>query len=147
MGTVSNIVSVTIDGQKTQAEKGTFVLQVAKKLNIRIPTLCHFEHVEPYGACRMCIVEVKRGKRVRMVTACNYPVVDGLEIFTKSERVLQNRRMNLKLLMKRCEEVPVLADLAKEQGLSRLVLDRGGYLYHGRVAALARGLRDGGIEL
>jgi heterodisulfide reductase subunit A len=62
----------------------------------------------------MCLVEAKKGKRVRLVTACNYPVTDGLEIDTKSERVLQNRKMNLKLLMKRCEEVPVLTELAKE---------------------------------
>lgn len=114
MSNVSKIVTVTIDGQKLQAEKGTFILDIAKKHNIRIPTLCYYEHVEPYAACRMCIVEVKKGKRVRMVTACNYPVTDGLEIQTKSERVLLNRRMNLKLLMERCAEVPVLKELAKE---------------------------------
>ena len=92
MSNVAKIVTVTIDGQKTQAEKGTFILQVAKKLNIRIPTLCHFEHIDPLGACRMCVVEAKKGKRVRIVTACNYPVTDGLEINTKSERILKNRR-------------------------------------------------------
>ena len=74
------LVTVTIDGVKTQAEDRTPLLQVAQKVGVKIPTLCHNPIVEPYGVCRICTVEVHNRGRVRMVTACNYPVTDGNDL-------------------------------------------------------------------
>jgi heterodisulfide reductase subunit A len=110
-------VTVTIDGIITQVERGTPILKVAERLGINIPTLCYYEHVEPYAACRICSVEMHRGKRSRMVTACNYPAEEGIVIFTNTDRVRRARKVNVELLLARCSKVPVLQDLAKDLGV------------------------------
>jgi len=116
----SDPLKITIDGIETEVEKETTILQLAKKLGIEIPTLCHHDAISTYGACRVCTVEVGiprsgGGKRTRMVTACNYPIRDnGLNINTKSERVLAVRKMILELLLARCPGVKRIQDMAKE---------------------------------
>ena len=81
------LVTVTIDGIKTEVEDRTPLVQAAQKVGVKIPTLCHHPLVEPYGVCRICTVEVHMRGRVRLVTACNYPVTDGIEVFTQTARV------------------------------------------------------------
>jgi heterodisulfide reductase subunit A len=112
------IVTVKIDGQEIQAERGTPIIKLAAKLGIRIPTLCHNDFIEPYGSCRVCTVEMRRGKRKRYVTACNYPAQDGEEILTDTEAVRAHRKMILELLLARCPEVPVIKNLAAEYGVT-----------------------------
>ena len=86
------MVTLNIDGRELKAEKGQTILQVARENGIDIPTLCHHEAIEPYGACRLCIVEVSKGKRTRIVTSCLYPVEEGLKVKTDSSRVISNRK-------------------------------------------------------
>ena len=113
-------VTVTIDGQEIQVERDTTALEAARKLGIPIPTLCYHPALTPYGACRLCIVEVMRGKRSRLVTSCTYPLrEDGLVIDTHSERVLRDRRVIVELLLARCPNVEVVQDLADELGVER----------------------------
>ncbi len=107
-------IKLKIDGIETEAEDRTPLLAIAQKLGIKIPTLCHHPILEPYGVCRICTVEVHSGRRVRMVTACNYPATHGIEVLTNSERVRRDRKMILELLMSRCGHVQVIEDLAKE---------------------------------
>ena len=84
------MVTLTIDGKVIEAEEGTMVLDVATAHNIYIPALCAHESVSPYGACRLCLVEVKTASgRERLVTSCLYPVEEGLEVKTNTERVLR----------------------------------------------------------
>jgi len=116
---LSELVNLTINGRKYTAEKGSMVLQVARDHGIRIPTLCEHEAIEPYGACRLCIVEVTRGSRTRIVTSCLYPVEDGLAIQTDSPNIVRNRKMLLDLLLARCSENKVIKDLAAEYGLHK----------------------------
>lgn len=111
------MLSFTIDGRLLQAQEGQTILQVAAENGIGIPTLCHHEAVEPYGACRLCIVEISRGGRSRIVASCLYPVEDGLEVKTNSPRVLNNRKMLLELLLARCSRNPVVKGLAAEMGI------------------------------
>ena len=111
------MVSFIIDGKKVEAEEGATVLQVARKNGITIPTLCCHESVAPSGACRLCVVEVKKGKRTRIVTSCLYPVDEGLVVETKTERVMNVRRLVMQLLMARCPESDILQDMAKEMGI------------------------------
>ena len=113
------MISVTIDGQEIEVEKETTILNAAKQLGIEIPTLCYSEVLEPYAACRICIVEVARGKRTRLVTACNYPLRDSVVVNTKSERVLNLRRMNLELLLARAPAAEIVQDLAAEMGIEK----------------------------
>ena len=111
------MVNFIIDGKKVEAEEGATVLQVARKNGITIPTLCCHESVAPSGACRLCVVEVKKGKRTRIVTSCLYPVDEGIVVETKTERVLNVRRLVMQLLMARCPESDVLKNMAKEMGI------------------------------
>ena len=119
------LVTVTIDGIKTEAEDRTPLLQVAQKVGVKIPTLCHSPLLEPYGVCRVCTVEVHMRGRVRMVTACNYPVTNGIEVFTQTARVRRNRRMIVEWLLARCGHVPVLEALAAEYGITEPRFGRG----------------------
>lgn len=111
------MVNLTIDNKKIEAKAGQTVLEVARENGIVIPTLCNNEALEPSGACRMCLVEAKQGKRTRIVTSCLYPVAEGLVVETKSERVLAARRLVLQLLLARCPESKQLQEMAAELGI------------------------------
>jgi heterodisulfide reductase subunit A len=111
-------VKITINGKSVEVEEGQTILEVAKGLNIGIPTLCYHNTLEAYGGCRLCVVEVRRGKWSKLVTSCNYEVSDGLEVFTNTERVHRSRKMTVELLLARCPEVEVLQRLARAYNIS-----------------------------
>jgi heterodisulfide reductase subunit A len=116
---MSDLIQVTIDGRSILAKQDTTILQAAKELNIEIPTLCHHPALEPYGACRLCTVEVIRDGWSRLVTACNYPIRHEIEVHTASEQVVRGRKMILELLWARCPEAEVLQNLAAEYGIEK----------------------------
>jgi len=111
------MVRLKIDGQQYEAEAGQTILEVARRAGIQIPTLCYHPALEPYGACRLCTVEIRWGRRSSLETACTYPVRDGIEVETMSPAVIQTRRMILELLLARCPNVPVIQELALEYGI------------------------------
>ena len=108
------MIRFTIDGQGFQVEEGQTILEVARRASIHIPTLCYHPALEPYGACRLCLVEVRWGRRMSLETACTYPAREGIEVLTMSEPVVQARRMILEVMLARCPNVPVIQDLALE---------------------------------
>ncbi len=109
--------SITINDQPIIVPDGTTVLEAAQELKIEIPTLCHNPALEPYGGCRLCVVEVTAWGRSKLQTSCTLPAVDGQEIRTDSERVLRSRRMTLELLLASSPNVPVLRALARAHGV------------------------------
>lgn len=111
------MVTLTIDGQEVQAEEGATVLEVAADNNIYIPTLCFNEAVKPYGACRLCLVEIVKGVREKLVASCLYKVAEGLQVKTNSERVADNRRKAMKRLLARCPNNKLMQDLAHKLGV------------------------------
>ncbi|MFC1952242.1 2Fe-2S iron-sulfur cluster-binding protein [Chloroflexota bacterium] len=111
------MVTLTIDEREVQAQEGTMILDVAKENNIYIPSLCTNDAVSPYGACRLCLVEVTKGKRDRLVASCLYPVEKGLIVKTNSERIMANRRAIMELLLARCPNVSEIQDLARRLGV------------------------------
>ena len=113
------MVKLTIDGQEIQAEEGKMLLDVAREHNIYIPSLCAHESVTPYGACRLCLVEVSKNGRERLVTSCLYPVEEGLVVKTNTDRIVKNRRILMELLLARCPESKVIKDLAEQLGVER----------------------------
>jgi NAD-dependent dihydropyrimidine dehydrogenase PreA subunit len=114
----AKICTLQIDGKPVTVPEGTSILEAGRRLGIEIPTLCHHPAVEPYGVCRVCIVELKRGRRVRVVTACNFPIEgDGLEVFTNSERIQKDRRTVIELLLARCFSSPVIREFAARFGV------------------------------
>ncbi len=118
-------IKLKIDGIETEAMDRTPILAIAEKLGIKIPTLCHHPILEPYGVCRICTVEVRHGKRIRMVTACNYPATQGIEVLTDSERVRRDRKLILEWMLSRCGHVPVLNELAEQYGITEPRFGRG----------------------
>ncbi len=113
------MITFKINGQTVQGEDGQYVLQVAEKYGIEIPTLCHHKALEPAGMCRLCTVEMFDGRRSRFVTACNYPIWEGMEIRTDSEAVHDGRKLIVEMLLARCPEVPVIKGLAEKYGIEK----------------------------
>lgn len=118
------MVNVTVDGQKVEVPKGSTILEAAKRVGIKIPTLCHHEDLNVNAMCRICVVEVVGARTLQ--AACSQPVSDGMVIITNSPAVRQARKMNLELLLsnhpqdclncvrnQRCE----LQTLADQQGV------------------------------
>ncbi|MCG0237879.1 MAG: [FeFe] hydrogenase, group A [Firmicutes bacterium] len=91
------MIQLTIDGRPIQVEPGTTVLEAARRLGIRIPTLCYLKEINQIGACRMCVVEVKGYRTLQ--TACSLPCADGMEVRTNTPAVRAARRMVLELLL------------------------------------------------
>ncbi len=113
------MITFKLNGKDVQGEEGQYILQVAEKYGIDIPTLCHHKALEPAGMCRLCTVEMFDGRRSRFVTACNYPIWEGMEITTNSEKVIEGRKLIIEMLLARCPDVQVLKDLAKEYGVEK----------------------------
>lgn len=114
------MVNLEIDNQDVEIQEGATVLEAAKKLGIRIPTLCHNDALTPYGACQLCTVEVEINGRKRMVASCLYPVGKEIKVSTSSERVKKARKIIIELLLARCPNVKILQDLAKEYGVEKV---------------------------
>jgi NADH dehydrogenase/NADH:ubiquinone oxidoreductase subunit G len=114
-------VSLQINGRWFKAAEGTTILEVAKREGIHIPTICNHEALEPVGACRLCLVEIThpdwKGWK-GLVTACLYPVEEGLLVTTDNEEIRKNRRTVLDLLLARCPEAKYIQKLAAEQGVA-----------------------------
>jgi len=94
-------VELTINGEAVEAWEGMTLLQAAQSAGIFIPTLCHHKELTNFGACRLCSVEVIRGRRSRIVASCLYPVEDGIEVLTESEKVVKRRKTILELIQTR----------------------------------------------
>ena len=116
------VFRIRINGQELEiaAREGSVptILDAAKQSGIAIPTLCHHPALEPYGSCRLCTVEVEKNGRKRFVTACNYPLEEGIVVETGSEGVLAIRRMILELLAARCPGERRIQDLALKYGVT-----------------------------
>lgn len=119
------MIDVTIDGKKIQVEPGTILIDAVKKAGADVPTLCYHKAITPYGSCRVCSVEIKQGNRTRVVTSCNYPIRQEMEIFTDTERIKHLRKLLFELLLARSPKVPMLQKLAAKYGASepRMTLD------------------------
>ena len=89
--------TLKIDNKDVKAEEGMTILTAAEQAGIEIPSLCYHERFEPYGACRICSVEIEKRGRTRMVAACCYPVEEGLKVITKSPRIDRIRKTIIEL--------------------------------------------------
>lgn len=112
------MIAVTIDGRKLETAEGRTILQVAREHGIPIPTLCYHEAMEPFAACRLCVVEVETPKGLQLVASCAYPCSDGLVVRTQTEGVHRSRRMTVELLMASSARVPLIRQLADQFGLA-----------------------------
>jgi NADH dehydrogenase/NADH:ubiquinone oxidoreductase subunit G len=111
-------ISILIDGKEVQVEKGTVLLKAARRAGVDIPALCDHDALPPYGACRLCLVEVENKGRKRITTSCNYPVLqEGESVSTGSEKVTRARRVVMELLLARCPGSKPVQELARRIGV------------------------------
>ncbi len=112
-------ILLQIDGREVEAREGMTVLEAAQSAGIFIPTLCHHKKLEPYGGCRICIVEVEDRGWTKLVVSCVYPVGENVVVRTRSEKIDKTRKMILELLLAHAPDAWELQDLAKEYGADK----------------------------
>ena len=120
-------MKLTIDGKECAAKEGETLLAVAQRNGIAIPTLCHHPALEARGACRVCMVQISNPKWEgwkKLVTACVYPVEDGLVVDTANDEVLEVRKTIIDLLMARCPDTPEVTALGEEYGLTESTYEK-----------------------
>ena len=108
------MIQLEINGLPLEVDKGTTLLEAAGVLGFPIPTLCHMDGLSPYGACRLCVVEIGEEPKSRLVSSCTYPAEAGMKVRTASVRVLRSRRMTMELLLASCPQSKVIQDMAAE---------------------------------
>lgn len=128
-------ITVTVDGKKVEVPAGATIYEAATAAGSRVPTLCHDNKLHPYGACRICLVEVEGTPR-KFTPSCTTPATDNMVVRTSSPALIEARKMVLELLLiKHPLDCPVcdkagecqLQDLVHEYGLgpSRFDAEKG----------------------
>jgi aldehyde:ferredoxin oxidoreductase len=113
------MIPVQIDGNAIEVEPGTTILTAGRQAGVFIPTLCNHEMLEPYGACRVCSVEIEVGGRRKIVTACNYPIHSEMQVFSQSELALSTRKMVLEMMLARWPNVTIIKNMAQQAGVEK----------------------------
>ncbi|MBN2467992.1 MAG: (2Fe-2S)-binding protein [Deltaproteobacteria bacterium] len=113
------MITVTINNKKYEANEGEYALQVLKREGIEIPYLCYHEALSPYGACRLCMVEVTGGARPGITTSCTLVVTDGLEIQTEAPEVVRIRKVLLEMYLAEAPGSEAIQELARKFGVER----------------------------
>ena len=111
------MITITLNGLDVQVEEGWTILEAAEFYGIDIPTLCHHDGLSPYGACRLCVVEIGQEPATKLVSSCTYPAEEGLQVRTASSRVIAARKMILELLLASCPQSKVIQDLASAHAI------------------------------
>ena len=117
------MVNIKINNMPVAVAPGTTILEAAHQAGIQIPTLCYLKDINEIGACRICMVEVKGARS--LVTACVYPVNEGMEVFTNTPKVLESRRQNLELILSTHERKCLSCVKSGKCELQKLCLDYG----------------------
>jgi bidirectional [NiFe] hydrogenase diaphorase subunit len=111
------MIKFNLNGLDVQVEEGTTLLEAARFYGMEIPMLCYMEGLNPYGACRLCVVEIGEAPKSKLVSSCTYPAEAGLKVRTASNRVVAARRMVLELLLASCPQSKIIQDLASAHGI------------------------------
>jgi NADP-reducing hydrogenase subunit HndD len=117
------MISLNINNLKVEVPEGTMLLEAAKKVGVRIPTLCNIENKPAKGACRVCLVEVKGGRS--LVASCATPAVNGMEVFTNTKRAREGRKMVMELLISEHEGNCQVCDRNLDCELQSIALEVG----------------------
>jgi bidirectional [NiFe] hydrogenase diaphorase subunit len=118
-----NVVHLKVDDKEIAVSSGQTILEAVSRMDGigNIPALCYHPAVKPYGACRLCTVEISEdgGSRFRFVAACLYEVKEGLIVKTDTERLKKLRKGIIELLLARCPNVKRVQELAVEYGVDK----------------------------
>lgn len=113
------MINFILNGLEVQAEEGSTILEAARFYGFPIPTLCHMEGLSPYGACRLCVVEIGEGDNAKLVSSCTYSVQEGMKVRTATARVLKARKMVIELLLASCPQSKVVQDIASANNVKQ----------------------------
>ncbi len=115
------MVHLTIDDQPIEVVEGRTILEACREHGIHIPTLCYHPALEPYGGCRLCMVEIsQKDRKPRLVASCIYPCEEGLQVKTNSPQVQLSRRITAELLLAGSSNSPEILALAEELGVKEV---------------------------
>jgi heterodisulfide reductase subunit A len=111
------VINLVIDGQEVQVNEGASLLEAAESIGIKIPTLCHYKALTPYGACRLCLVEVIKNGRKKIEASCLRKAEEGMVVETHSEKITKIRKVMIELHLARCPDSEDIQKLADELGV------------------------------
>ena len=112
------MINLVVNGKPVSVPEGAYLLQAVRAASVDLPTLCQFEGLPPYGACRLCLVSIT-APRPAVVAACSHPVQSGLEVDTRTVEAVAARRLALEFLLSRCPTSDLIRQLAAREGLTR----------------------------
>ena len=115
-------VTIEVDGIQATVDRGTTILEAAKLYGINIPTVCYYEGLSPYGACRICSVEVSTdgGKKFKVVASCTYEIHGEVIVKTDTPKIRKIRKMLAELLIASAPNVKLAQDIAARMGITRV---------------------------
>ena len=134
-------MEVTIDGQEAEVKEEKTILELAMELDIEIPTLCHYDGLEPYGACRLCIVEIEKNGNKTLDASCTRFVEDGMVIKTATKELAEKRKLIAELLLARTPGSTKLKERFKKLGVTKSRFESKNYdclLYCGRCVRVCK---------
>ena len=116
--TATDRVRVNVDGRTAEVPRGTTILQAARQMGVTIPTLCNYRGLSPYGACRVCLVEIETPRGRQLVASCSHPIENNLIVHTETENVKESRGTVLELLLAQAPDSRELAEFAAQLGVT-----------------------------
>jgi heterodisulfide reductase subunit A len=118
------VVKLTINGNTVEFPEGKTLLECIESTGLKVPTLCHHKALRPYGACRLCLVEVTQGTRKSIQASCTFPALDGLSVQTDTEEVVKTRKVMAELLLARCPDSQAIQKVAAELGVTETRIEK-----------------------
>jgi bidirectional [NiFe] hydrogenase diaphorase subunit len=112
------MITLMVNGKTVSVPEGTYLLKAVRAAGADLPTLCQFDGLPPYGACRLCLVSIT-APRPAVVAACALPVQNGLEVDTRTAEAVAARRLALELLLSRCPTSDIIRGLAAREGVTQ----------------------------
>ncbi len=119
---MKNPVKLLVNGTHLEAEKDDFLLGVLLQAGFDVPHLCNLESVTPYASCRLCLVEIVRSGSVKIVTSCNYPVTEDIEVRLDTPEILEERSCIFELLLAQAPGSAKLRRYATRYGVSETTM-------------------------
>ena len=118
------MIKLTINGKQGEFPEGKTLLECIESAGLKVPTLCHHKALAPYGACRLCLVEVNLNNRKSIQASCTYPAIDGTLVQTDTEEIKETRKVILELLLSRCPDSKSIQQMAEEHGVTETRIEK-----------------------
>jgi len=129
-------ITITLNGREVSGQPGMTILDLARESGVAVPTLCHDSHLDPIGACRICIVEDERSGA--LMASCVTPIAPGMVIHTESPRVQERRKTIIKLMLASHPDSCLVCDKGNRCQLRKVASDMGvGLVEFQRIPQLA----------